>query len=272
MPEYYLPVCEREIIKSKAAEIGRILSASGKPIEVVELGAGDGTKTIELLKGISETSHLKAYHALDISANILEENRKNVATALPELSFYPVAGNYFQTFPLKRDNANTHLNLFLGSNIGNFDQEKTRAFFKWMHDTMNADDCLLVAFDLKKNPQVILSAYDDAAGITARFNMNLLVRMNRELGANFNLDNFAHYPIYNPDSGQAESYLISLEEQSVTFANGVVVQFDANEPIHTEISRKFSLSEIEDTAWQTGFKTQHFLDNRAYYSLTLFHK
>jgi dimethylhistidine N-methyltransferase len=237
---------------------------------VVELGAGDGTKTACFLSELSRHSRLAGYFPLDISANILEENRQNIQGVLPHLAVNPVAGNYFETFPPQRSGSAKRLNLFLGSNIGNYNAQQTHHFFSWMKQNMQPGDALLVAFDLKKNPKTILAAYNDAAGITARFNLNLLTRINRELGANFNTAQFVHYPIYNPASGQAESYIISLKKQTVRFAGGQEIGFEAHEPIHTEISKKYSLAEIEEISAKNGFNCHHFLDAKSYYTLSLF--
>jgi dimethylhistidine N-methyltransferase len=269
MPEYYLPGCEREIIQTKTAEIAATLG-NNLPLEVVELGAGDGTKTACFLSELSRHAPLAGYFPLDISANILEENRQNIKGVLPNLAVNPVAGNYFETFPPQRRGSVKRLNLFLGSNIGNFTAQQTHQFFEWMKQNMQPGDALLVAFDLKKNPEIILAAYNDAAGITARFNLNLLARINRELGANFSINQFMHWPNYNPASGQAESYIISLKKQTVHFAGGQEIVFEANEPIHTEISKKYSLAEIEEISTNNGFNCRHFLDAKSYYTLSLF--
>jgi uncharacterized SAM-dependent methyltransferase len=134
--------------------------------------------------------------------------------------------------------------LFLGSNIGNFPLDETSSFFKKLSDSLRYNDMLLVGFDLKKDPEIILQAYNNSAGITRRFNLNLLHRINRELGADFDVSQFAHRPVYNEVTGACESYLVSLKAQEVKFADSGIVLFEAAEKIFMEVSQKYTLEQI----------------------------
>ena len=269
MEEYYLPGAEREIIARYAAHIGQKAATPKAPLQVIELGAGDGKKTVEFLSQCISKGIKMAYTALDISAHILEENRERMQKHLPGMMINTVAGDYFKTFPTVADRS-PKLILFMGSNIGNYTASQVTDFFQWIKKHMAPDDALLMAFDLKKNPRVIMQAYDDPHGITREFNLNLLHRMNRELGTDFNPGRFDHYPYYDPVSGNAMSFIMSLEEQKVSFPDGPVISLARNEPICTEISRKYSLSDIEALAGQHGLSVTHFTDNRQYYTLSLF--
>lgn len=156
---------------------------------------------------------------------------------------------------------------FLGSNIGNFKKEEAVSFLKEIGLRIGKQDFLFLGTDLKKDPKVILDAYNDVSGITKRFNLNLLERINRELGANFDMSKFMHYPIYDPLTGTCKSYLISLENQEVEIADlNDKIEFEAYEAIHTEISQKYSVSELKEIANKAGFKmTNQFYDERKYF-------
>jgi len=269
MPSYYLPECEREILRNKSADIFQKIKVGNEKIDVVELGAGDGTKTVELLRIGDNLKAIENYIPLDISPNILEINEKNVKNVIPHLSVKPIAGDFFKT--LKDFNSDDHrkLVLFMGGNIGNFPHEKAVSFLQLLKDALNTQDYILIAFDLKKNPKTILEAYNDDEGITKRFNLNILHRMNRELGCDINVDNFDHYPYYDPISGRTYSYIVSLENQKINI-DDIKIELKRNEVIHTEISKKYSLSDVENLMNEVGFETvEHFLDDSDFYTLSL---
>lgn len=272
MEEYYLPECEREIIESEVKNIARVLLQKGKHWNIVELGAGDGTKTIRLLKGLGEHGVCTEYTALDISSNVLEINNKNVKEAMPDLQVKAVPGNYYRTFHTIPRQSTHNLIIYMGSNIGNYSLAGAQKFLQWLKMGMTKNDFAMIAFDLKKHPKTILDAYNDAAGITKAFNLNLLARINRELAADFNIENFDHYPYYEPITGTAYSFLVSLQEQAATI-DGETIKFAKNEVIHTEISKKYSLPEIVKLGRDSGYDVvKHFLDHRQYYALTLMRK
>jgi uncharacterized SAM-dependent methyltransferase len=178
-------------------------------------------------------------------------------------------GDYFSILEtLKTVSARPKIILFLGSNIGNFGKAEAKDFFCRLRAVMNENDLLFIGFDLQKDPRVIVRAYDDAQGVTAEFNLNLLRRINRELGANFDLENFSHYALYRPNEGAARSFLISRAQQTVSVeALGQTFDFKAWEPIFMEISQKYSLEMIEDLANGCGFQVaQHFFDRQKYFT------
>ncbi|NJN27647.1 MAG: L-histidine N(alpha)-methyltransferase [Cyclobacteriaceae bacterium] len=267
--EYYLPGCELEIIENQSKNLANKLLNRSTNWNIIELGAGDGTKTINLLRCLQQSGVNAEYTALDISPNVLEINKENVLEELPQTAFQAVPGNYYHTFYDIPKNGSHNLILYMGSNIGNYDNVGAQIFLHWLRNGMNSQDYALVAFDLKKHPQTILKAYNDSKGYTKAFNLNLLERINRELGANFNLEQFDHYPYYEPVTGTAYSFVLSLADQEVDVA-GESFHFDKYEVIHTEISKKYSLTEIEALSKAADFAVvDHFLDQQHYYSLSL---
>jgi dimethylhistidine N-methyltransferase len=215
MPQYYLTDCEYEILQSNKPDILRRFQQRGA-FQLVELGAGDGLKTEILLKHFTAQHADFSYHPIDISPSVLEQLQNRLATSLPDLSVEPQQGEYNDALSkLNLSSDHRKVILFLGSNIGNFSADKAGDFLRLVQQSMHTNDLPLVGVDLKKDPRMIRSAYDDAAGITKRFNLNLLARLNAELGANFMLDQFDHYATYDPESGEARSNLISLKKHEV---------------------------------------------------------
>lgn len=269
MEEYYLPHSELEILNNQTEKI--VNSFGFESFDIIGLGSGDGSKTKHFLKKIVDLGKNVVFYPLDISADVLETNKKNITTHIPSIEMYPIAGDYFETLD-KLIHDNPKIILFLGSTIGNYDNESAELFMKKIYDLMDERDIFMVSFDLKKNPHKILAAYNDSKGITKRFNMNLLKRINRELNGNFDLEKFDHYPYYDPISGTTYSYIFSKIEQTVTIGNQEV-NFKANEMIHTEISQKYSLKTIENFKNNIGFKSvEHFLDEGKNYAISLFKK
>jgi len=177
-------------------------------------------------------------------------------------------GDYFKILKsLKNGGGQRKVLLFLGSNIGNFSREQAVDFFRELRGVMNDNDLLFVGFDLQKDPHVIVRAYDDEKGVTAAFNLNLLKRLNRELGANFDLDRFCHYAMYRPVECAARSFLISRERQNVHIgALNRDFEFDQWEAIFMEISQKYTYKMIEEMAAEAGFEIkQNFCDSKNYY-------
>lgn len=269
MDEYYLPKCELEILNNQTEKI--VNSFGYESFDIIGLGSGDGSKTKHFLKKIVDLGKNVVFYPLDISADVLETNKKNITAHIPSIEIYPIAGDYFETLDnLVHDNPK--IILFLGSTIGNYDNESAEVFLKKIYDMMDERDILMVSFDLKKNPHKILAAYNDDKGITKRFNLNLLKRINRELNGNFDLEKFDHYPYYDPISGTTYSYIFSTINQTVTIGNQEI-NFKANEMIHTEISQKYSLKTIENFKEKIGFKSvEHFLDEGKNYAISLFKK
>ncbi|MEZ5422658.1 MAG: L-histidine N(alpha)-methyltransferase [Pyrinomonadaceae bacterium] len=266
LPEYYLTRCETEIFTEQADAIVDGFLAAGTDIDVVELGAGDGSKTAILLKRLLERDASVKYSPIDISEEAIAELAENFRTKLPQLTIEPYVGDYFAILDsLQKAADRRKIILFLGSNIGNFSADATKEFLASLRAVMNEDDLLFIGFDLQKDPRVIHQAYDDAAGVTARFNLNLLDRINRELGGNFVKENFLHYANYRPIEGSARSYLISRKKQTVEVA-GQRFEFDRWEPVFMEISQKYTLPVIENFAREAGFRiAKNFFDSREYY-------
>jgi L-histidine Nalpha-methyltransferase len=271
LEEYYLPEAELEILKVQTDEIAQNLSCSS--LDVLELGAGDGSKSVFFLENLIRLGKEVKYVPLDISENILKVNKENMARSLPDMEIEPHPGDYFETMKVMKDQLNTKLVMFMGSNIGNFKPEAAVDFLKLIYQNLHQDDYFMLGVDLRKNPKTILAAYNDSKGVTKAFNLNLLKRINRELGADFDLNAFDHYPFYEPVSGTTFSYLVSLKDQWVNFANGSRIKFRKDELIHTEVSKKYSLEEIEELGLKAGFLLKaHHLDRRGYFSVSLFQK
>jgi L-histidine N-alpha-methyltransferase len=164
--------------------------------------------------------------------------------------------------------------LFMGANLGNFQLQEAFEILDHLRIGSSYEDFVLIGLDLKKDPQTILNAYHDSKGVTEAFNLNLLTRINRELGADFNEDSFLHWPTYDPISGECRSYLVSKKKQTVNI-NGInqAIHFDAFEPIFMEVSKKYSLGEIQDLANRAGFKhIQHFTDSENLFVNSLWQK
>lgn len=273
LDEYYLPECEMDIIANKSEELASYLTENGKSIEIIELGAGDGIKTKHLLKAfVQKTSDLK-YIPLDISGNILKENERNILEFVKDIEVEALQGNYFKTYPNIKKTRQRRLVLFLGGNIGNYLLPEALEFMNTLKIGLEAEDHILIAFDLVKQPRKIINAYDDSEGVTKAFNLNLLQRINRELGGNFNISKFDHFPYYNPVNGITYSHLISLESQNIKLGNGETFHFDAYEPIHTEVSKKYFKREIAYLAEKSGMPLVKWMfDSKEHYTFVLFKK
>jgi uncharacterized SAM-dependent methyltransferase len=187
---------------------------------------------------------------------------------MPNLKIEPLQGEYFNVLShIESVPGKKKVILFLGSNIGNFLKPVAEDFLSRLSNILVAGDMLLLGVDLAKDPNVIARAYNDSKGITRKFNLNLLTRINRELRGNFDLDNFEHFPLYNPVSGTARSFLISKTRQTVTIEQlNASFHFEAWEPIHTEYSHKYRLTELSKLAADSGFKMiNNYTDSRAYF-------
>lgn len=266
--EYYPTDCEMEIFSKQSDAITASLGFKNQPFNIVELGAGDGTKTIHLLKELVKNKSSFTYKPLDISAAAVENVTHFLNQHAAEVKVEGIVGDYFTTL---KDN-NTFGNqpkviLFIGSNLGNMTEEKAISFLKSIADCMNVNDKLLLGLDLKKDPKIILAAYNDRGGNTAAFNLNLLDRINNELGGNFNRKQFMHWPVYEPDTGKAKSYIVSKCKQTVFISSiNKSYKFDAYEAIHTEISQKYDYKMVSRIAKKAGLKIKNeFTDNKNYF-------
>lgn len=272
LKEYYLTDCEYEIFSLQKQELLEAFSEGVKSFNLIELGAGNGAKTKLLLDHFVEQGVDFSYTPMDISEEILLNLTDSLKSKHPKLEVTPIAGDYHQELKrLPKSRKERNIILFLGANIGNYSKERALKLYQLISSNMSSNDMVLTGFDLRKDPKVVLSAYDDPYGVTKSFNINLLDRMNRELGANFNLPGFDHYPMYDVETGEARSYIVSLKQQSVYFeALDKSIDFQQWEYMHTEISKKYSFEEIEDLAHGTGFSLKkNFLDCRWYFANSL---
>ena len=274
MPEYYLTNCELNILEHHKAAIAEIFKKEGG-FDLIELGAGDGKKTKILLQHLVAKKYDFNYLPIDISQHVLEELRDSLRNEIPEVKVKIQQGTYFKTLENLADyNNRRKVILVLGSNIGNLLHENAINFLRNIQKAMNLEDRLFMGFDQKKDPQKILDAYNDKTGITEAFNKNLLARINRELDANFNLDNFKHWETYDPETGTAKSYLVSKVKQKVAIKKlELEVCFDAWESIHTEISQKYDDAVVAWLAKEAGLEIQtSFQDQDNWFKNYIFRK
>lgn len=254
MPEYYLTRCELDIFKNRTEQLADAILPDDSSFDLIELGAGDATKSVHLLKYLLENGANFTYMPIDISGAILSVLEDKLNSQLPALEVKTLEGDYFDM--LEKATAASDRRkvvLFLGGNIGNMEKEEALQFCRTVKEKLHPGDLFLIGFDLKKNPQVILDAYNDPAGITASFNLNLLTRINRELDADIDTEQFQHYQHYDPVSGACRSFLVSLCAQQVEIGDKIF-HFDEHELIDMEVSQKFSATDIADMAAATGFQ------------------
>lgn len=274
LEEYYLPEAELEIINQRTGKIIDDLNLKNYTLDVIELGAGDGSKTLNFLQQATNSGVRIHYYPLDISPEILKTNISLINRHLPTTKVNPVAGDFLDTLSNIPKTGNQRIILFMGSNIGNLTDMEIVNLLRYIGSNLEPEDAVLIAFDLKKCPKTILRAYNDSKGITRKFNLNLLHRINRELNGDFDVSRFDHYPLYDPVSGTVNSYLISKCEQTVQLDNGkYTFRFAPFEAINTEISRKFSLTQIEQICTRSGFKVSaYYAVKKEHYTLTLLSK
>jgi dimethylhistidine N-methyltransferase len=260
--EYYPTNCELDIFANQTSELAKAIMGDDKEaFDLIELGAGDAMKSSYLLKYLLDAGVDFTYLPIDISAHVIEELDANLSAKLPGLKFEGLNGEYFPM--LKKAAAlssKRKVVLFLGSNIGNMPVPEAEAFCALLKQHLAPGDKALIGFDLKKNPKTILAAYNDREGITKRFNLNLLHRINEELGADFKIEQFDHYPTYDPQTGACKSYLVSLADQMVHIADhNEAIHFQKDEYIFMEISQKFTVEQIRNMAANTGFEAVDYL-------------
>jgi dimethylhistidine N-methyltransferase len=269
LPEYYLTRAETEILQNHAREIASLFRGD---VTVIELGSGNAVKTRLLLEALLSGRRVR-YVPIDICRPVLEESATDLLQRFPALEITAVAAEYDQALRhLQKELDRPRLILWLGSNIGNFTREEAVVFLRRIRDTMTPADRMLVGVDLRKDPAVLEAAYDDAAGVTAAFNLNLLARINSELNADFDLNAFQHRAIYIERLGRIEMYLVSTRDQSVKIGQiGLAARFAAGEMIHTENSYKYSRAEIDAVATAAGVRSERFWrDGAGRFSLHLF--
>ena len=215
LPEYYLSRCELAIFKKHHAAIFSAFKIQkNNPFDLIELGAGDGSKTKVLLSYLLKNDYKFSYNPIDISVNSLNVLMANLSD-LSDLNATPIQGDYFNKLNELSQNKKPKIVLFLGSNLGNMSDQLAKSFLHSIAKNLNPNDGVLLGVDMIKEPAIIMPAYNDSKGITSQFNLNLLTRINREFGGNFQLENFKHKPEYLPE-GKAVSFLESKKSNKYT--------------------------------------------------------
>lgn len=272
-PEYYLTDCEMEIFTTQSGAILDVALNGSTTIDVVELGPGDASKSVHLLRELTQRASDVSYYPVDISTNIIEVLERTMPATVPGVNVKGHSGDFIEmVHHITNVSEHPMIVLFLGSTIGNLTLDESRAFFTALRGRMRKHDMLLVGFDLQKDPKTILAAYNDAQRVTRDFNLNLLNRMNRELGATFDTSLFDHYPMYDPEMGSCKSFLVSTVTQSVHVASlNLDVHFRANECVHTEVSQKYTLEQISNFGEVGGFESvKFFTDSKGWFVDALF--
>lgn len=259
LPEYYPTRAETEILRAHAQEI--VADAGAE--EIVEFGSGSSEKTRLLLAELERFTKGRGgrYVPIDISAEFLEESARTLAPAFPGLTIAPVAAEYFDAIRAMPPISGRRLVLFLGSNIGNFEEGGAEEFLRGVRANMSPRDTLLLGLDLVKAERDLVAAYDDAQGVTARFTCNLLVRANRELGSDFDVSAFAHFAKWNAEEDRMEMGLRALRDSTVRIGDSEF-RFREREEIHTEYSRKYRRATAEALAQSAGLKIARWWTDR----------
>jgi L-histidine Nalpha-methyltransferase len=236
--------------------------------ELIELGAGDGTKTKELLNYLISNGFQFDYRPLDISQNALNGLKSALNEEIPALSVQLLCGDYFEVLTSLKSSKHPKVVLFLGSNIGNMLDARATEFMKQLSESLSLNDAVFLGVDVIKSREIVLPAYNDAQGITAAFNLNLLRRINRELGGNFDVESFEHCPEYTEEEGIAKSALRSKKEQVVHIqALNQDFHFAEGEQIHTEVSRKYNDAVLSEILAQSQFRMAgKLVDSKNYFA------
>lgn len=274
-PEYYITCTEADILREKSSDIAKICPSD---ISIVELGSGNSCKTRILFEQILKKQDLLYYFPIDVSHSILTESVQKLSSDFPRLHPIGISSDYVNGIHKATEIITTQyhvpcrkLILFLGSSIGNLEPSKVVSFLNMIRDRIEKEDILLVGFDLQKEHQILNAAYNDKAGMTEKFNLNLLTRINRELGADFDIKKFSHHAFYNEEMGRVEMHLVSKADQQIYIREiEKSFEFKEGESIHTENSYKYSLGQIQTLAEKSGFELKmNFLDKRNWFDLAL---
>jgi len=266
-PEYYPTRTEQALLK----KVGTEIIAQTRPDHIIELGSGNSRKTKTLFDACERQNHLCTYLPFDICEPELKKAAVELRDLYQWLDIKPMLGDYHAGLDNLPKSGGIEMYLFLGGTIGNFIEEDAQRFLYEIENHMSSGDYLLLGADRVKEPSVLNAAYNDSQGLTAMFNLNVLQVLNRELGANFIIDNFAHEAIYNGELNRIEMYLISKINQRVTLNNlGAEIELEMNERILTELSHKYQRSKLESMFSEPGLDiVQHFEPGNQYYSLLL---
>lgn len=265
-PEYYPTRCEMGILRDRAAEIASLIAPGAA---VVEFGSGSNKKARLLLQAAPA---LAAYVPVDISGEMLTREAADLHSDFPQLKVRPVAGDFTQPFALPREGeaARHKVGFFPGSTVGNFEPVEAAAFLRHAAKILGSEGVLIAGVDLIKRVEILNAAYNDAAGVTAQFNLNLLTRMNRELGGTFDRSAFEHHAFFNHMRNRIEMHLVSRRPQTVKVA-GEIFRFRAGESIHTENSYKYSIESFGALARGVGWRPAGaWTDADGYFSIQAF--
>ena len=290
LPEYYLTRTERSILAAHAADMiasvgaervdaetnrvgaGALTCANeAKPLSLIELGAGTASKTRLLIGAALDCQPTLDYYAIDVSRSALDEARAHLNGDFRGLRFLPIVDDYSRGLGQLSKLPGRKLLLYLGSSIGNFEPMQAGAMLRMMRSSLAPGDALLLGTDMVKPPEVLIPAYDDAQGVTAAFNLNILAHINRELDADFRLDNFRHIALWNPDCSRMEMYLESTRAQVVHLRQlDMRIHLNRGERIHTENSYKFTQPIIEAILDIAGLIPEYtWSDNQGWFALNL---
>ncbi len=266
--EYYLTATEQGIFERYAPEMVR---AAGGASTIIELGAGTAKKTMLVLRAALDLHHAVTFVPVDVSRYALEVANSRVRSELPQVSVHPLVLDYTQRSRALSQISGRKLILYIGSSIGNYEPMAACALLRRLRTSLTPGDSLLLGTDMRKPVDILLRAYDDPAGVTAQFNLNVLARINREFDADFDLDQFAHRVVWNNRESRIEMHLQSRIDQLVNInALEMSVPFVTGETIHTENSYKFTPSMLESLASNGGFRLeQSWSDERDWFTVTL---
>src|SRR5262249_6515652 len=249
--EYYPTRTERSILKEFA---GDMVQQTGNNLTLVELGGASASKPQVLIHALLRRQLRADFYPVDVSSSALQGALASLNGHFPRLRVTPIVADYTHHLPDLKQLPGRKLVLFLGSTIGNFEPEEAAGFLRDLRRSLESGDALLIGFDLVKDKGILHAAYNDAEGVTARFNKNVLARINRELGGSFDLDGFAHVAFWNPKKSRIEMHLESLYEQTVWVQDlGRGFHFEPGERIHTENSYKFKDRSIQRLLRRAGF-------------------
>jgi L-histidine N-alpha-methyltransferase len=267
-PEYYPTRTERAILEQYAAEI---IEAAGSNLSLIELGAGSASKTRVLISALLRRQLRLEFHPVDVSPSALRDALARLNGDFPRLHVRPIVADYSQGLPELAQISGRKLVLFIGSTIGNFEPQEAMSFLKRVRCSLRPGDGVLIGFDMSKGERVLRNAYNDAGGITARFNKNLLARINRELGADFDLDEFQHVAFWNRRKSRIEMHLESRVDQEVRVPDlDRSFHFLFGERSHTENSYKFTPSSISRLLRESGLRLEHrWTDPKGWFSVVL---
>jgi dimethylhistidine N-methyltransferase len=266
LPEYYPTRCEMRILQENAADIVKLIPDGAA---LIEFGSGSNKKVRILLRAVS---NLGCYVPVDICQEMVEQEAAELKPDFPQLKVLPVTADITQDFvlPPEAKAAPLRVGFFPGSTIGNFEPHEAAGFLRHAAKILGPGARLIIGADLIKPAEILNAAYNDAGGVTARFNLNLLARINRELGGNFKLDGFEHHAFYNRERNRVEMHLASLKRQKAKVA-GETIEFRAGETIHTENSYKYSIEKLAALARGAGWRRlKVWTDDHNYFSIQAF--